>query len=341
MVRKSKEKKKRREMKVLYERPRWASAPVFIRTKTRQRTVIRCLTISLVAVLLAGFAPIAMAGDEASDKSTAHTPDSGSQKTHVLVVVGPSEHPPGTHEVAATGALIERLLRESKRIDPPKVSVVSQWPDDAALLDTVSSVVFLGDFFPPSRMKDKERILQQLGEMAKRGCGMVCVHFATGLKQQDVTPDGHHPLLDWTGGYFANRCAHHQSVAKIFESTIEPAERPHAVLGGWKSFRIDDEPYYEMYFGPEEIHERLIPFATAMIPPEAPRRQLVAWGIERSDGGRGAAIVMPHYFRNWLDPNMRTLILNLIVWSAKIDVPSEGVDSQLDDLKNFQTGTGK
>lgn len=96
-----------------------------------------------------------------------------------------------------------------------------------------------------------------------------------------------------------------------------------------------------MYFGPKETHERLIPFATAMIPPEAPRRQLVAWGIERPDGGRGAAIVMPHYFRNWLDPNMRTLILNLIVWSAKIDVPAEGVDSQLNDLQNFETGPGK
>ncbi|TVS09778.1 MAG: hypothetical protein EA424_26435 [Planctomycetaceae bacterium] len=259
----------------------------------------------------------------------------------MLVVVGPSEHPPGTHEVAATGRLIKHLLQESKRIDPPAVSVVSQWPDDAALLDAVTSVVFLGDFFPPTRMENKSRILQQLDEMTQRGCGIVCVHFATGLAKHDVTPEGHHPLLDWTGGYFATRCEHHQSVAKIFESTIEPAERPHAVLAGWKSFRIHDEPYYEMYFGPKETHNRLIPFATAMIPPEAPRQQLVAWGIERPDGGRGAAIVLPHFIRNWLDPNMRTLILNLIVWSAKIDVPSEGVDSQLDDLQSFQTGTGK
>lgn len=305
------------------------------------RIVINGPWVSLVAVLLATFATAASAGDEGIGKAAAHTTDSGAQKTHVLVVVGPSEHPPGTHEVAATGALIERLLLESKRIDPPKVSVISDWPHDNALLDTVSSVVFLGDFFPPSRMKDKERILQQLDGMTKRGCGMVCVHFATGLKQQDVTPEGHHPLLDWTGGYFANRCTHHQSVAKIFESTIEPGERPHAVLAGWKSFRIDDEPYYEMYFGPKETHERLIPFATAMIPPEAPRRQLVAWGIERPDGGRGAAIVMPHYFRNWLDPNLRTLILNLIVWSAKIEVPAEGMDSQVNELQNSEPDTTK
>lgn len=192
---------------------------------------------TLAAVLLAAFATTASADDVGGGKATAHTTDSSAQKPHVLVVVGPSEHPPGTHEVAATGALIERLLRDSKRIDPPKVSVISEWPDDNALLDTVSSVVFLGDFFPPSRMKEKERILQQLDEMAKRGCGMVCVHFATGLKQQDVTPDGHHPLLDWTGGYFANRCAHHQSVAKIFESNIEPAEhracRTPACRAGW------------------------------------------------------------------------------------------------------------
>ncbi|XZE20827.1 ThuA domain-containing protein [Pirellulaceae bacterium SH449] len=307
--------------------------------RKRYRTLFS--PIGLVTVLLAGFAAIATAGDEGSSKSTEASPDSSLQKTHVLVVAGPSEHPPGTHEVAATGRLIKHLLEESKRIVPTAVTVVSQWPADRELLDAVTSVVFLGDFFPPTRMENKSQIVQQLDELTQRGCGIVCVHFATGLAKHDVTPEGHHPLLDWTGGYFATACEHHQSVATIFESTIEPAERAHAVLAGWKSFRIHDEPYYEMYFGPKETHERLIPFATAMIPPEAPRQQLVAWGIERPDGGRGAAIVLPHYFRNWLDPNMRTLILNLIVWSARIEVPSEGVDSQLDDLQSIQTGTGK
>ena len=36
---------------------------------------------------------------------------------------------------------------------------------------------------------------------------------------------GDHPLLHWTGGYFATRCKHHQSVARIFEATIKPANR--------------------------------------------------------------------------------------------------------------------
>lgn len=31
--------------------------------------------------------------------------------------------------------------------------------------------------------------------MMQRGCGIVCVHFATGLPGADVAPDGDHPLL--------------------------------------------------------------------------------------------------------------------------------------------------
>ena len=70
--------------------------------------------------------------------------------------------------------------------------------------------------------------------MMKRRCGIVCVHYATGLLGTDVTPEGEHPLLRWLGGYFANRsCPHHESFAKISDAaTISPAAPQHPVLRG-------------------------------------------------------------------------------------------------------------
>jgi hypothetical protein len=61
--------------------------------------------------------------------------------------------------------------------------------------------------------------------MMARGCGIVCVHYATGLLGEDVSAEGDHPLLQWLGGYFANRsCPHHESFARIFPAaTITPA----------------------------------------------------------------------------------------------------------------------
>jgi type 1 glutamine amidotransferase len=187
-------------------------------------------------------------------------------------------------------------------------------------------------------MPDAQRNLAQLGGMMARGCGMVLVHYSTGLRAEDVAEDGEHPLLHWTGGYFATRCKHHQSVAKVFPSaTISPAAPAHPVSRGWREFTVNDEPYYNNYFGRDG--NRLMPgvtaLATSMLPPESPKREIVAWSIERRDGGRGFGIVMPHFYRNWKDEDLRRFILNAVAWTAKLEVPSGGVSTTLPDLTTF------
>ena len=61
----------------------------------------------------------------------------------VLIVVGPSTHPPGTHEVAAGGRVMEHCLRQVAGI---KVDLVQGWPRDRKLI-TGSS--FEGSFLSP------------------------------------------------------------------------------------------------------------------------------------------------------------------------------------------------
>jgi len=259
-------------------------------------------------------------------------------KTRVLIVVGPSSHPPGTHEVAAGGRLMKHCLENAPGIEAIRADVVTQWPGDAAVRAEVDSVVFIGDLFPPHQMEDSTTIMTQLGEMMDRGGSIVCIHFATGLRDPNVSADGAHPLLNWMGGYFASRCAHHQSIARIFpQCEILPATAEHPVSRGWGPFTLNDEPYIENYFGtPEQVAQSgLIELATSMLPPEAPKRQVVAWGVERPDGGRGFAIVMPHYYHNWALDDLRTLILNGIVWSARRDIPAQGVRVDLPDLSLF------
>jgi hypothetical protein len=73
-----------------------------------------------------------------------------------------------------------------------------------------------------------------------------------------------------------------------------------------------------------------------MLPPEAPKRETVAWCIERPDNGRGFGIVMPHFYKNWRNEDLRRFILNGILWSAKLEVPAEGVNTTAPDLGSFQ-----
>jgi type 1 glutamine amidotransferase len=257
------------------------------------------------------------------------------EAARVLVVVGPSKHPPGTHEVEAGGRLLKHCIDAAEKM---KAEVVTEWPADGEkTFADVSSVVFIGDLFPPEVMPNRDTIMKHLGAMTRRGCGIVCVHYATGLEAKHVTADGDHPLLDWTGGYFATRCNHHKSVARVFkEATIEPAKGDHPVLRGWKTFTLNDEPYINNFFGKDGLAKNATALATAMLPPEAPKKETVVWAAERADGGRGVGVVMPHFYKNWALDDLRTLILNAIVWTAKREVPKDGVRVKLPDLASFK-----
>src|SRR5690606_22324843 len=55
--------------------------------------------------------------------------------------------------------------------------------------------------------------------------------------------------------------------------------------------------------------------------------QHVAWAAERPDGGRGFGFTGAHFHKNWGDDNFRKVVLNAILWVAKVEVPPNGVGS--------------
>jgi len=258
----------------------------------------------------------------------------------VLIVVGPSTHPPGSHEVVAGGRVLKHCLEHASNLSMFKVDLVEGWPAQS-LREATDTVVFIGDTFPANRLPNVEQNLADLETMMARGCGIVCVHYATGLRGEDVSAEGDHPLLRWLGGYFANRsCPHHESFARIFsDATITPAMPQHPISRGWDEFTLHDEPYYNNYFGPGNTKaSNVTTLATALLPPEAPKRETVAWCVERTDGGRGFAIVMPHFYKNWSNDDLRRFILNGMVWTGRKEVPPAGVQSTLPALETFKPG---
>jgi hypothetical protein len=54
----------------------------------------------------------------------------------------------------------------------------------------------------------------------------------------------------------------------------------------------------------------------------------VAWVIERPDGGRGFGFTGGHWHWNWANDSLRKLVLNGIVWVARLDPPPDGVPSR-------------
>jgi type 1 glutamine amidotransferase len=64
--------------------------------------------------------------------------------------------------------------------------------------------------------------------------------------------------------------------------------------------------------------------------------QVCAWSRRRPDGGRGFGFTGGHYHKNWANDDFRKVVLNAILWTAKADVPAQGVESRVtpEDLRN-------
>ncbi len=261
------------------------------------------------------------------------------EKKVIAVIVGPERHAPGTHEVAAGGRLMAWCLNQAENVPGLEAEVYTSWPSGEEKPREFATLVFIGDQFPGERLDGSGAAMRDLAERMAQGSGIVCVHYATGLGRDDVSPDGDHPLLRWTGGFFATRCDHHQSIARIMKTTITPvAPRGHPIRRGWKAFEVRDEPYVQNWFGRDGLAENAFALATVPYPPSAADAAIetVAWAIERPDGGRGAGITMPHFFRNWENESLRRFILNTIVWTTGVEVPEVGVKTTLPSLETFE-----
>ena len=135
----------------------------------------------------------------------------------VALVVGPDYHAPGTHEALAGGKLLAWTLNHLTNVEGVSAKVYEGWPEGSAELKQAKSVVFLGDLFPPEVVENREQAMRELGAMMDKGAGLVALHYATGITGDKVGEDGDHPLLHWSGGYFANPgSTHHESVGADF-----------------------------------------------------------------------------------------------------------------------------
>ena len=258
----------------------------------------------------------------------------GAEKKIVLIAGRPS-HGPGQHEHRAGSLLLKKCLDQV----PGITSVVysNGWPQSTEALDGADAIVIYADGGGGHPAIQKER-LNMLGALMKKGTGLGCIHYAVEVPKDKGGPE----FLDWIGGYFET----HWSVNPHWDADFK-ALPTHAITRGVKPFKIRDEWYYHMRF--RENMKGVQPILTA-VPPDSTRGkegqnsshggnphvqarkgmpEHVMWAAERPEGGRGFGITGAHFHKNWGDENFRKVVLNAIVWIAKAEVPTEGVQAQI------------
>jgi hypothetical protein len=255
-------------------------------------------------------------------------------KTKVLFLAGPPSHALGEHEHIAGCKLLAKCLEEGMPNIETQVHE-GRLPKeiDPALFEGVATVVVYCDGGPGHILNPHVEFFDGL---MKKGVGLVCIHYAV------ETTKGKYgdKFLEWLGGYFEP----HWSVNPHWDANYEEIPA-HAITRGIPPFGQNDEWYYHMRFakdmgGVTPILTTLPPEST-LTRPDGPHsgnphvreaikkgeKQHMAWAFERPDGGRAFGFTGGHFHRNWQEDPFRKLMLNAITWTAKVEVPEDGVNS--------------
>jgi type 1 glutamine amidotransferase len=249
----------------------------------------------------------------------------------IVFVAGKLSHGPGEHEHRAGCLLLKSCLDKVQGVT--SVVYSNGWPTDPKAFDGADSIVIYADGGPGHPALDH---LKELDALMKKGVGLACIHYAT----EPTIQKGEKEFVDWIGGCFEiNR-----SVNPHWNADFKSFPK-HPIANGVKPFSIRDEWYFYMRFregmkGVTPILSAIPPESTMSRPDgahegnpdvrEAVKRgelQHMAWACERADGGRGFGFTGAHFHKNWGDENFRKIVLNAILWTAKAEVPADGVQS--------------
>ena len=264
----------------------------------------------------------------------------------IVLIAGRPSHPPGEHEHRAGCLLLQKCLAATPGIDvvvydngwPSKLVGGKAVDDNAALEDAAAIVIYSdGEGGHPALVRDH---LEVLAKLVEQGVGIGCLHYAI----EPLTDKGHDELIAWIGGAFESNW----SVNPIWQADFKQLPT-HAVTRGVKPFSTRDEWYFNLRFRPDMKgvspvltaiptddtmtrkdgpHEGN-PAVRAMVAAKQP--QHVMWVVERDDGGRGFGFSGGHFHAGWKNDDQRKLVLNAILWVAKVEVPKDGVASTVTD----------
>ncbi|MCE6987550.1 ThuA domain-containing protein [Dyadobacter sp. CY323] len=254
-------------------------------------------------------------------------------KKKIVFIAGPDSHGKGDHEHKGGCTLLAKALNDSVP-EANAILIEGGWPKDISILKDADAIVMYGDG------GDGHMVMPHLNEVDKlmeKGVGMVVLHFALEVPKETAGVY----FKKWIGGYFEINWSVNPSWEASFASFPD-----HPISRGIKPFSIMDEWYYHLRFADDR--SKITPILQALPADKTLNRpegthssnpavresvlvkkemQTLAWTFARPNGGRGFGFTGGHVHNNWRNDNVRKLVLNAIAWSAKIEIPENGIPS--------------
>lgn len=290
--------------------------------------IFRCSLLAFFAVVL-----VARADD---DKKVRDITDYAGQKSagkdvkKIVFVADKRPHGPrGNHEFVAGAIYLARTINAAYPNTHAVVHTQDQWPKDLSHADLVVVLLNHGG----------SAVNPAVEAAMERGAGFMAIHYGVEVtkgKQGEA-------YLKWLGGYFEPFWSVNPFWTPKFTKIPE-----HETTRGVKPFSVNDEWYYHMRFaadmkGVTPILSDVPPLSSvggagkkssshggnpdAYKAVAAGEPQHMSWAFVRPDGGRGFGFTGYHKYDNLKDDSFRTLLLNAVAWTAKLQVPANGVSA--------------
>lgn len=283
------------------------------------RFLLPVLSLTLFAV-----APLYAEADPYDQSGVPLEVDSTDPKlTKIVLIAGSKSHGPGDHEFFAGTAILMDMLKQTPGVFP--VMARDGWPKNENILKGAKSIVLYMDGRGGHPVNKKLDVLKPL--MAQ-GVGWVNIHYAV-----DYTKETGATVIDWMGGFYDAEISINPHWTANYNTLPD-----HPVTRGVKPFEIKDEWYYNMRWRQDSAGLTHILKAT---PPDNTRgtadakahpgrSEITSWAYDRPDGGRGFGFTGGHNHKNWANEDFRKLVVNAILWSAKVEVPKDGAPVKMD-----------
>jgi quercetin dioxygenase-like cupin family protein/type 1 glutamine amidotransferase len=257
-----------------------------------------------------------------------------------IVVIGgmKSGLPDAEHDWPDGALKLERLIKAAPEFTKLKANVKVfpiGFPKNLAEIGDASVIVM---YFGTQRSGagsmnpvQDPAVKQALDGLMARGVGLVALHQAFTIPEQNQNA----PFKDWLGGV---RIA--VTDYTVENAPVAIATAGHPIASGVTAFEALDEFYPTIEFG--DAKSKVTPILTARIHVQHRKTQavwaepaasrVVAWAYERPNGGRAFAYSGGHYLATFDHPQVRTTVLNAILWAARGEVPKAGVIANVPTL---------
>jgi type 1 glutamine amidotransferase len=254
------------------------------------------------------------------------------QLAKIVLIAGSVSSKPGGHEYFAGCTLLMNCLKATPGVWP--VLAAEGWPKNEAIFDGAKAVVIYADggaklsYLAPERWGKIEKLV-------KAGAGLVILHQGV-----EVPPEKAEQFQTWLGGVYQPDigCRGHWDMdfAKFPQHPITRGVEPFtAPLDGW---------LYDLHFAAQGV----TPLVVGAVPDKARtsadakahtgREEIIGWAFERAGGGRSFGFTGADWHPNWAVESQRRLIVNGILWTAGLEIPTTGAPVPLapgDIAKNY------